>query len=160
MVIVLFGVSGAGKTTVGKMLAQDLGWRFVDADDFHPPSNIEKMAAGTALDDLDRQDWLLTLRGLIEQAVHDNESMVLACSALKQAYRDVLRVSREVKFVFLDASPELIEKRLTRRKGHFMSARLIESQFDTLEEPGPAELTMDAGLSPEEIVREIRRVIG
>src|SRR5947209_17802951 len=101
MVVIIFGVAGVGKTTIGKLLAHELGWKFYDGDDFHPHANIEKMKRGEALTDEDRQPWLESLRQIIHQLLAQNQSAVLACSALKQKYRDVLRVSDAVKFVFL-----------------------------------------------------------
>jgi gluconokinase len=157
MIIVIFGVSGAGKTTVGKLLARGLGWHFVEADDFHPAANIEKMRSGRPLTDEDRSPWLERLREEIKRLVAAGENAVLACSALKRAYRDRLRVSNEVKFVFLRGDLALVQKQLRRRRAHFMNPALLQSQFDDLEEPGPDEdvLTIELGRTPEEIVNEI-----
>ena len=157
MMIIIFGVSGAGKTTVGKLLARELGWRFIEADDFHPAANIEKMRNGHPLTDEDRWPWLDCLRKQIEQLLSARENAVLACSALKRAYRDRLRVSDEVKFVFLRGDYALVEKQLRSRHGHFMNANLLQSQFDDLEEPQPDEnvLTIELGRTPEEIVERI-----
>ncbi len=161
MIIVIFGVSGAGKTTVGKMLAEQLGWRFLEADDFHPAANIEKMRNPerlSGLTDKDRWPWLDCLRKQIEQLLSAGETAVLACSALKRAYRDHLRVSDEVKFVFLRGDYALVEKQLRSRHGHFMNAALLQSQFDDLEEPQPDEnaLTIQLGRTPQKIVEEIK----
>ena len=158
MIVTIFGVSGAGKTTVGKLLARELGWRFIEADDFHPAANIEKMRSGHPLTDGDRWPWLDCLRKQIEQLLSAGENAVLACSALKRAYRDRLRVSLEVKFVFLRGDYALVEKRLRSRRGHFMDANLLQSQFDDLEEPHPDEnvLTIELGRTPEEIVERIK----
>jgi gluconokinase len=157
MIIVISGVSGAGKTTVGKLLARGLGWHFVEADDFHPAANIEKMHSGRPLTDEDRSVWLERLREEIKRLVAAGENAVLACSALKRAYRDRLRVSNEVKFVFLRGDLALVQKQLRRRRAHFMNPALLQSQFDDLEEPGPDEdvLTIELGRTPEEIVNEI-----
>jgi gluconokinase len=157
MIIVISGVSGAGKTTVGKLLARGLGWHFVEADDFHPAANIEKMRSGRPLTDEDRSPWLERLREEIKRLVAAGENAVLACSALKRAYRDRLRVSNEVKFVFLRGDLALVQKQLRRRRAHFMNPALLQSQFDDLEEPGPDEdvLTIELGRTPEEIVNEI-----
>jgi gluconokinase len=155
--IIIFGVSGAGKTTIGKLLVRELGWRFIEADDFHPAANIEKMRSGHPLTDEDRWPWLDCLRKQIEQLLSPGENAVLACSALKRAYRDRLRVSDEVKFVFLRGDYALVEKQLRSRRGHFMNAALLQSQFDDLEEPQPDEniLTIELGQTPEEIVARI-----
>ena len=158
MIVIIFGVSGAGKTTVGKLLARELGWRIVEADDFHPAANIEKMRNGRPLTDEDRWPWLDCLRKQIEQLLSAGENAVLACSALKRAYRDRLRVSDEVKFVFLRGDHALVEKQLRSRHGHFMDAILLQSQFDDLEQPQPDEnvLTIELGRPPEEIVERIK----
>ena len=157
MILIIFGVSGAGKTTVGKLLARELGWSFIEADDFHPAANIEKMRSGHPLTDKDRWPWLEQLRQQIERSFSAGENAVLACSALKRAYRDRLRVSDEVKFVFLSADYALVEKQLRSRHGHFMNAALLQSQFDDLEEPQPDEnvLTIELGRTPEKIVERI-----
>ena len=157
MILIIFGVSGAGKTTVGKLLARELGWCFVEADDFHPAANIEKMRNGHPLTYEDRWPWLDYLRKQIEQLLSSGENAVLACSALKRAYRDRLRVSVAVKFVFLRGDYALVEKQLRSRHGHFMDANLLQSQFDDLEEPQPDEnvLTIELGQPPENIVEKI-----
>jgi gluconokinase len=156
--IIIFGVSGAGKTTVGKLLARELGWRFIEADDFHPAANIEKLRNGHRLTDEDRWPWLDCLRKQIERSPSAGENAVLACSALKRAYRDHLRVSDEIKFVFLRGDYALVEKQLGSRHGHFMNAALLQSQFDDLEEPQLDEnvLTIELGPKPEEIVEGIK----
>jgi gluconokinase len=158
VIVIIFGVSGAGKTTVGKLLARELGWRFVEADDFHPAANIEKMRSGQPLTDEDRWPWLEQLRQQIERSLSAGENAVLACSALKRVYRDRLRSSDEVKFVFLRGDYALVEKQLRRRHGHFMDANLLQSQFDDLEEPQPDEnvLTIELGRTPAKIVEKIK----
>jgi len=139
------------------MLAEQLGWRFLEADDFHLAANIEKMRNGHPLTDEDRWPWLDCLRKQIEQLFSAGESAVLACSALKRAYRDPLRVSDEVKFVFLRGDYARVEKQLRSRQGHFMNTALLQSQFDDLEQPQPDEnvLTIELGRTPEQIVERI-----
>jgi gluconokinase len=158
MIVIVSGVSGAGKTTVGKILARELGWKFVEADDFHPLANIDKMHQGIPLTDEDRWPWLERLREQIQKFVEAGENAVLACSALKRAYRQRLRLSGEVKLVFLRGDYALIEKQLRQRRGHFMNPDLLRSQFTDLEEPKPDEdvLTVELGRTPEEIVEEIK----
>jgi gluconokinase len=157
VVIIIFGVSGAGKTTVGELLARELGWHFYEADDFHSPANIEKMRRGVPLTDGDRWPWLENLRELIKRCVAQGENAVLACSALKRVYRKYLRVSAEAKFVFLHGDYAVIAKQLQRRRGHFLNPALLQSQFANLEEPGLDEetLTIELGRTPQELVKEI-----
>jgi gluconokinase len=158
VIVIVFGVSGAGKTTIGKRLSHELGWHFYEADDFHSRANIEKMRRGVPLTDEDRWPWLENLRELLQRCIEASENAVLACSALKRAYRERLRVSDEVKFVFLRGDYALIEKQLRRRHGHFMNPVLLRSQFADLEEPKPDEgaLTIELGRTPEELVEEIK----
>lgn len=157
MIVIVFGVSGAGKTTVGKLLAREIGWRFIEADDFHPVTNIERMHSGRPLTDEDRRPWVERLRQQIDQTLTTGPNAVLACSALKRAYRDRLRVSDEVKFVFLRGDYALIEKQLRNRRHHFMNPDLLQGQFDDLEEPQQGEkmLTIELGQSPKQIVEII-----
>ena len=153
------GVTGSGKTTVGTVLAQQLGWEFADADDFHPPGNVAKMKAGIPLDDADRAPWLASLRQAIGQWIAKRENVVLACSALKKNYRDELAVDREVRFVYLKGSYDLIYQRLKQRHGHFASEKILAGQFADLQEPDNA-LTVKIDQPVEEIVAEIRRGLG
>jgi gluconokinase len=158
VIVIVFGVSGAGKTTIGKLLAKRLGWRFLEADDFHPRGNIEKMRDGLPLTDGDRWPWLKLLREQIERSLAANENAVLACSALKRRYRERLRVSDNVKFVLLRGDYALVEKQLHSRRGHFMNLDLLQSQFADLEEPESDEdaVTIELGRTPEELVEEIK----
>jgi len=158
VIVIIFGVSGAGKTTVGKLFAHEVGWRFIEADDFHPAANVAKMRSGRPLTDEDRWPWLERLHQEIKRSIDVGESAVLACSALKRAYRDRLRASEDVKFVFLRGDYALVEKQLHSRRGHFMNPDLLQSQFDDLEEPEPDEhvLTIEVGHTPEEIVDRIK----
>lgn len=158
MVILLMGVSGSGKTTVGQLLAAQLGWQFADADDFHSAANIEKMHRGIPLTDADRVPWLATLRKIIEDWIHTGSSAVLACSALKQSYRDELNASPEVRVVYLKGTPQLLRQRMLERHGHFMTEPMLASQLDTLEEPPENDaLILDIATTPAEIVAQIRR---
>jgi gluconokinase len=155
VVIVITGVTGSGKTTIGKLLATELQWKFYEGDDFHPSVNIEKLKRGEPLDDQDRLPWLAGIRDAIRATIDQDENAVIACSALKESYRRMLRISPQVVLVHLEANPELIDKRLKQRIGHFMNPALVQSQFETLEEP-QAALQIDAGLTPGEIVASIR----
>jgi gluconokinase len=151
-------VAGVGKSTVGQLLAEELHWKFYEADHFHSAANIEKMTAGIPLTDKDRQPWLDKLRESIERCLASEENAVLACSALKKAYRDRLRVSEKVKFVFLRGKRRRINEQLRHRRGHFMNATLLESQFKDLEEPQPSEraLSLELGRSPHDLVELIK----
>ena len=159
MIVIIMGTTGSGKTTIGTLLAKRLGWEFVDADDFHPPGNVEKMKHGIALTDADREPWLKALHDKIVEWITEVSNVVLACSALKQSYRDELRAGPDVKFVYLKGSYELFSQRVLVRKGHFAKQDLLASQFATLEEPTDA-ITVDAAPSPEQIVSEVRRQLG
>jgi len=155
VIVLLMGVSGAGKTTVGTMLASQLGWEFADADDYHPAANVEKMRNGIPLTDADREPWLERLRALIVAWIASGKSAILACSALKQAYRDRLMVGASVRVVYLKADRELLRERLLLRRGHYMKEGMLESQIATLEEPADA-IVLDARSSVEDIVRAIQ----
>ena len=143
---------------IGKLLAEGLGWRFLEADDFHPRANIDKMRCGIPLTDEDRSPWLDSLREQIGKVVEARQDAVLACSALKRAYRIRLRGSDDVRFVFLRGNYALIENQLRRRRGHFMNPALLRSQFADLEEPRSVEdaVTIELGGTPEELVEEIK----
>jgi gluconokinase len=156
VIVLIMGVAGAGKTTVGTLLAKELSWTFADADSYHLPENIKKMASGHPLTDADRAPWLATLRNLVQVWITNKENAVLACSALKQSYRLQLQVSPEVKVVYLRGPLQLIHKRMLHRPGHYMDPKLLQSQFDTLEEPSDA-LKIDVAATPANIVRQIRQ---
>src|ERR1700683_131768 len=159
MVVIVMGVVGAGKTTVGRLLAEDLGWNFADADDFHPASNIEKIRQGIPLTDADRQPWLDRLRAAIMTWMKDGRNVALACSALKQSYRQQLEVGPEVQFVYLKGTASLVAERLRARKGHFADEHILDSQLADLEEPESA-VTVDISSTPQEIVAEIPQKLG
>jgi gluconokinase len=159
MVIILMGVTASGKTTVGRRLATLLGYQFYDADDFHPRANIDKMRRGMPLDDADRLPWLETLRDLVRHCIAEGTDAVLACSVLKEVYRQYLLVDPQVTLVYLKADQDLIRQRLLQRQGHFMNPELLESQFATLEEPRQG-IWIDASLAPEDIVNAIRHQLG
>jgi gluconokinase len=158
VVLIICGVSAAGKTTIGELLAQELDWPFYEGDDFHPPANINKMRQGIPLTDDDRAPWLASLRELIERCVDEGKNAVLTCSALKKKYRDQLRVNPQVRFVYLRGDYDVIADQLQKRRGHFMDPELLQSQFADLEEPLPAEdaIVIELGRSPREIVDEIK----
>lgn len=161
MVVVLMGVSGSGKTVVGKALAGQLGWTFVEADDYHSSANVEKMRRGEPLTDDDRRPWLAALRKRVEEACGQDENVILACSALKHAYQDYLERHDPVcvRYVYLHGSEELIRKRLVARKGHYMNPTLLRSQFEALEPPADA-IRVEVTPPPEVIAAEIRAKLG
>jgi gluconokinase len=159
MIVIVMGVTGAGKTTIGRLLAAELGWQFADADDFHPASNVEKMRHGIPLNDADRQPWLARLHAEIAHWIADNCNVVLACSALKRAYRQELEVGPEVRFVYLKGSPALIAARLRSRHGHFAGEQILAGQFADLEEPKDA-ITVEISTTPQQIVADIRQKLG
>ncbi|MDC0682791.1 gluconokinase [Sorangium atrum] len=160
MIVLVMGVSGAGKTTVGARLARELGWELVDADDFHPAANIEKMRSGKPLDDRDRAPWIAALTARIRQLLDEGRGAVIACSALKAAYRAQLLVDpARMRLVHLTGDPALIAARLSARKDHFMPAGLLATQLAALEPPEDA-IRVDISGTPEEIVAAIRRALG
>jgi len=155
MVIVLIGPMGCGKTTVGKLLAVRLGWAFDDADDFHPKENVDKMRAGIPLDDSDRQGWLTTLKSRIDQRIAAGENLVLACSALKKNYRDLLGVDQQqVVSVYLKGDFDLLRARIEGRNHQYMNKDLLASQLATMEEPAGG-LILDIGPAPKDLAEEI-----
>lgn len=158
MIILLMGVSGAGKTTIGKLLAASLNWEFSDADNFHTATNIEKMRLGIPLNDADRKLWLEDLQAAIKNWLQENKNVVLACSALKTNYRQVLIIDSCIHLVYLKGSFDVIENRLKARQNHFMTEKLLKSQFHDLEEPDNC-ICVDVSELPEVIVEKIRTAL-
>jgi len=161
--LIVMGVSGSGKSTIGDKLAERLGWTYEDGDKFHPASNVAKMSAGHPLTDEDRWPWLQAIAGEIDRACKVGQHVVIACSALKHAYRDILVHGRDdVRIIYLKGTPKLIEGRLAQRKGHFMPPGLLTSQFKTLEPPDPREnpVTVSIDASVDTIVDDIIRQLG
>lgn len=155
MLIVIMGVAGSGKTTIGTLLGQQLGIPFFDGDDFHPPENRAKMAAGHPLTDDDRRPWLASINAHLREQERNGASAIVACSALKQQYRVWLAAGlRDLRFVYLRGTPALIAERMRSRQGHFMPPALLDSQFATLEEPRDA-VVVEVDASPEEIVERV-----
>ncbi len=155
MVLILTGPMGCGKTTIGKMLAEKLGWPFYDGDNFHPKENVEKMRAGIALTDEDRRLWLEKLRDIIKRRLKEGQNTILACSALKQSYRNILGVDQKnVRTIYLKGSYQLLRKRIEDRQHPYMNKDLLRSQLDTLEEP-QGGLLVDISATPEMIVNTI-----
>jgi gluconokinase len=159
MIVIVMGVVGAGKTTVGRLLAERSQFEFADADDFHPAANVEKIRQGIPLNDEDRKPWLERLRSAITEWGAAGKNVVLACSALKKSYRKELEVGPQVRFVYLKGSSELIVERLRARHGHFAGEAILASQLADLEEPQGA-VTVDIAATPETIVAEIREKLG
>jgi gluconokinase len=160
MIIVVMGVAGSGKTTVGMLLARRLAWPFYDADDLHPAANRDKMRRGIALTDEDRHPWLDAVRDLIERCVAGKRDAIVACSALKQSYRDLIVVDPAVvRLVYLEGSRSVITERLVHRRGHFFNRALLQSQFEVLEAPGDA-IVEDVTTSPDLIVASVIARLG
>ncbi|MFN2432571.1 MAG: gluconokinase [Gemmatimonadota bacterium] len=160
VVVVVMGVSGAGKTTVGVRLARELGWPFYEGDEFHPAENVDKMTRRQALTDDDRRPWLEALHDLIARLLESRRPAVLACSALRRSYRERLRQGNDgVRFVYLRVDRALAESRVGRRRGHFMPPDLVDSQFRALEEPAGV-LVLDAARPPEALVQDVVRELG
>lgn len=164
MILIVSGVAGSGKTTVGALVAGRLGWRFADADDFHPADNVAKMRVGIPLTDADRLPWLRAIAAWMDDRIADGESAVVACSALRRSYRDLLLDGRRdsARLAFLDVSRAELERRLTSRHGHFFPERLLASQLSTLERPAPDEgvltvpTTGDAGETADRVLAAVR----
>ncbi len=158
-VVILMGVSGSGKSTIGRRLAEALGWRFIEGDDFHAPASLDKMRMGVSLTDHDREPWIEVLREVIRQVLATDQRAVIACSALKAAYRDRLTMGlRYVALVYLRGGPDLIRQRLQLRTGHFMKEDLLGSQLLTLEEPQNVPV-VDVDVPPDVIVHRIKKVL-
>jgi len=159
MVILVMGVAGSGKSTIAHKLADSLGWQYIDADDFHPLENIEKMRQGMPLTDRDRLPWLSLLQHMIETWLKSQQNVVLACSALKAAYRQMLHVGQTgVQLVYLKGSDELLAERIQQRHNHFMKLELLKSQLDVLEEPTTG-IVIEISQTPEAIVQQIRQAL-
>jgi gluconokinase len=154
MIVVVMGVSGSGKTTIGTRLAEALNCSFLEGDSLHPPANIEKMSHGIPLTDADRAPWLAAIRAHIMSAIERKESLVVACSALKQQYRDFLSHGTNIIWVYLKGTQEVIEPRIEHRYAHYMKAGMLPSQFADLEEPEDA-LVVDISLPPEVILQQL-----
>jgi gluconokinase len=156
---VVMGVAGSGKTLIGSTLARELGVEFLEGDDLHPPENVRRMAAGISLTDDDRRGWLIAIAARLREATGAGRGLVVACSALKRSYRDLLRSlgDPEVRFVYLAGSRALIAERMAQRRGHFMPSSLLESQLATLEEPSPDEhaWVCDIRAAPHAIVADL-----
>jgi gluconokinase len=152
------GVEGSGKTSIGQLLAQTLGWMFVDADDFHSALNKQKMCRGVPLDDADRAPWLRAIHDFVADQTGKGQNVVLACSALKQSYREQLQQGMEIRIVFLKGSFELFYSRLQKRQAHFARETLLATQFASLEEPTDA-VTINASLPEPEIVEQIKSTL-
>jgi gluconokinase len=152
--LIIMGVSGSGKTSVGEALAKELGWPFFDGDSFHPEANVKKMSAGIPLNDDDRKPWLERLHDLMKGQLEEGKSVIIGCSALKESYRHILRGNLNVRFVYLEGSFELIMERMQKRKDHFMKATMLESQFETLEVPKDA-ITVSIADPIEVIIQKV-----
>jgi gluconokinase len=160
VVVIVMGVAGSGKTTIGRALAAECGWRFVEGDELHSAAAVEQMRAAIPLTDADRESWIAVLHRIIEAAMNRREPLILSCSALKERYRQALRGDlRGVRFVHLAADPETLGRRLASRAGHFAGPALLPSQLATLEPPMDA-IAIDATLPPDQIVCTIRRELG
>ena len=159
MVVLLMGVAGSGKTTIGRRLAAELGWDFADADEFHPPANVAKMSAGIPLDDTDRAPWLAAIRAYLDRQHAAGRNAVVTCSALKERYRTVLLGGpAPVKLVYLKGTAEVLWSRISRREGHFMKPAMLASQLAAIEEPADA-LVIDIAQPPEQIIAVLRRAV-
>ena len=158
MIVVVIGVAGSGKSTIGTMLAKIMNCSFLEGDDLHSTANIAKMSSGSPLTDEDRRPWLAAIHSRIRDSVSRGEDLVVACSALKRQYRQSLAIDVPITWVYLQASKDLIRSRLTRRTSHFMKADMLDSQFEILEEPAGA-IVVDASERPDIIVNQIMELM-
>ena len=154
MIFIVMGVSGSGKSTVGKAVSKELGWKFYEGDEYHPAENVQKMKTGIPLNDEDRLPWLLSLRKIIGDAIEKKENIIISCSALKKVYRNILQVNNQVVFIYLKGNYDFIRERMEKRANHFFKPALLKSQFETLEEPEGA-IEIDISVSAESITKEL-----
>jgi gluconokinase len=159
MVILVMGTTGAGKTTVGKLIGKRLGWTFLDADDFHPQANIEKMKHGIPLTDADRAPWLTNIHSRLHELSAEGKNAVLACSALKQSYRETLSAGLDFRIVYLRGTYQQMRKHIATRRGHFAGESILADQFADLEEPTDA-LTLDVAGTPERLANQAIEALG
>jgi gluconokinase len=154
MIFIVMGVSGSGKTTVGKTVSSQFGWKFYEGDEYHPAKNMEKMKNGIPLNDKDRLPWLLCLKKIIEEALENKENIIISCSALKEAYRKILKINNDVKFIYLKGSYDLVKKRMEERGSHFFKPAMLKSQLDDLEEPKDV-IEIDISGSKDSVVKDV-----
>jgi len=159
MIFIIMGVSGSGKSTVGKSVSKELGWKFYEGDEYHPVENVQKMKNGIPLNDEDRLPWLHSLRKIIVDTIEEQENIIISCSALKESYRNILKVNKQVEFIYLKGNFDLIRERMEKRTDHFFKPELLKSQFETLEEPQEAieiDISVPAGSTIKDVVNRIK----